>query len=232
MNAGMTKGIRLIIFGRQGAGKGTQASRLGVHYGVPHISTGDMLRAAVKDGTEFGLRAKEYMDAGHLLPDDVMLGLIEERFAEPDAADGWLLDGFPRTPGQAADLQRLVADEGIDLSINLEVPEDIVVERISSRRVCENDGTIYSVSSPPKVPWICDTCGGNVVQRADDTEESVRKRLATYNEQTAPLLAWFDERGLLATVDGVGDPDEIFGKLVGADRRTNDLLDRRGFRAT
>ena len=109
-----------------------------MHYGVPHISTGDMLRAAVKDGTEFGLQAKEYMDAGQLLPDDVMVGLIGERCAEPDAADGWLLDGFPRTPGQADDLQRLVADEGIDLAINLEVPEDIVVERISSRRVCEN----------------------------------------------------------------------------------------------
>ncbi len=210
----MTNGIRLIIFGRQGAGKGTQASRLAARFGVPHVSTGDMLRAAVKDGTEFGRKAKEFMDAGHLLPDDVMLGIIEERFAEDDAVGGWLLDGFPRTPRQAADLQRLVADRGIDLAINLEVPEDVVVERISSRRVCLDCGTNYSVTDESGSTGVCAKCGGRVVQRDDDTEEAVRKRLATYNEQTAPLLEWFDEQGLLATVDGVGDPDEIFERIV------------------
>jgi len=210
----MTNGIRLIIFGRQGAGKGTQASRLAARFGVPHVSTGDMVRAAVKDGTEFGRKAKEFMDAGHLLPDDVMLGIIEERFAEDDAVGGWLLDGFPRTPRQAADLQRLVADRGIDLAINLEVPEDVVVERISSRRVCLDCGTNYSVTDESGSTGVCAKCGGRVVQRDDDTEEAVRKRLATYNEQTAPLLEWFDEQGLLATVDGVGDPDEIFERIV------------------
>ena len=210
----MTNGIRLIIFGRQGAGKGTQASRLAARFGVPHVSTGDMLRAAVKDGTEFGRKAKEFMDAGQLLPDDVMLGIIEERFAEDDAVGGWLLDGFPRTPRQAADLQRLVADRGIDLAINLEVPEDVVVERISSRRVCLDCGTNYSVTDESGSTGVCAKCGGRVVQRDDDTEEAVRKRLATYNEQTAPLLEWFDEQGLLATVDGVGDPDEIFERIV------------------
>jgi len=205
--------VRLIVFGRQGAGKGTQAVRLAERFGVPHISTGDMLRAAVKDGTEFGLLAKEIMDAGKLVSDEVMLGLVSERLGQPDAVRGWLLDGFPRTPQQAKDLQEIVGPGGIDLAINLEVAEDIVVERISSRRVCSNCGTNYSVDSPPTHDWICDKCGGEVVQRDDDTEESVRKRLSLYNEQTAPLLAWFAEQGLLADVDGVGDPDAITEKL-------------------
>jgi adenylate kinase len=206
--------VRLIVFGRQGAGKGTQAVRLAERYGVPHISTGDMLRAAVKAGTEFGLLAKEIMDAGQLVSDEVMLGLVSERLGQPDAARGWLLDGFPRTPQQAKDLQEIVGPDGIDLAINLEVAEDIVVARISSRRVCSNCGTNYSVDSPPTANWTCDKCGGDVVQRDDDTEESVRKRLSLYNEQTAPLLAWFDEQGLLAEVDGVGDPDAITEKLI------------------
>jgi adenylate kinase len=206
--------VRLIVFGRQGAGKGTQAVRLAERYGIPHISTGDMLRAAVKDGTEFGLRAKEIMDAGQLVSDEVMLGLVTERLEQPDAARGWLLDGFPRTPQQAKDLQEIVGDGGIDLAINLEVAEDIVVERISSRRVCSNCGAIYSVDSPPTHDWTCDKCGGQVVQRDDDTEDSVRKRLSLYNEQTAPLLAWFREQGLLAEVDGVGDPAAITEKLI------------------
>jgi adenylate kinase len=206
--------VRLLVFGRQGAGKGTQASRLADRYGIPHISTGDMLRAAVKAGTELGTRAKEIMDAGQLVGDDIMLGLIEERLAQPDAAPGWLLDGFPRTAQQAKDLLEMVGESGIDLAINLEVPEDVVVERISSRRVCSACGAIYSVESPPAVDGICDKCGGEVVQRDDDTEESVRKRLSLYNEQTEPLLAWFQDKGLLVTIDGVGGPDEITAKLV------------------
>ena len=222
MTAGDNTPVRLVVFGRQGAGKGTQASRLAQRYGIPHISTGDMLRAAVKDGTEFGLRAKGYMDQGQLLPDDVMLGLVEERLGEPDAQPGWLLDGFPRTAGQAADLQRLVADGGITLAINLEVSEDIVVERISSRRVCTECGTIYSASDVSGVSGRCERCGGEVVQRDDDTEAAVRHRLETYNEQTAPLLQWFDDAGLLATVDGVGDPDEIAATIAGlVDARTS-----------
>lgn len=212
----MTDGVRLIVFGRQGAGKGTQCVRLAERYGVPHISTGDMLRAAAAEGTEFGLRAKEYMDAGQLLPDDIMLGVIEERLARPDADGGWLLDGFPRTPGQAEGLTALLGDKGADLAIDLDVSEEVVVGRISGRRVCASCGAIYSVDSPPASGWTCDKCGGDVVQRADDTEESVRKRLAAYNEQTAPLLAWFDERDMLVTVDGVGDPDEISVRIAAA----------------
>ncbi len=206
--------VRLLVFGRQGAGKGTQATRLAEHYGIVHISTGDMLRAAVKDGTELGKQAKAVMDAGQLVSDEIMLGIISERLAEPDAAPGWLLDGFPRTEEQAKGLVELVGEGGIDLAINLDVPEYVVVQRISSRRVCSNCGRIYSVDAPPSTPGVCDACGGAVVQRDDDTEEAVLKRLAIYNEQTEPLLEWFDDRGLLATVDGVGDPDAITAELV------------------
>jgi adenylate kinase len=208
--------VRLIVFGRQGAGKGTQAVKLAERYGIPHISTGDMLRAAVKEGTEFGLKAKEYMDAGQLLPDDVMLGLVSERLSQPDAEPGWLLDGFPRTAGQADDLQGLVPEGGITAAVNLEVPEDVVVERISSRRVCEDCGTIYSVSDESGGTGKCANCGGRVVQRGDDTEEAVRERLATYNEQTAPLLDWFETQGLLETVEGEGSPDEVAARVASA----------------
>jgi len=208
--------VRLLVFGRQGAGKGTQAVRLAERYGVPHISTGDMLRAAVKEGTEFGLQAKAIMDAGQLVSDDVMLGIISERLAQGDAARGWLLDGFPRTVQQAKDLAALVGDGGIDLAVDLDVAEDVVVERISSRRVCGNCGAIYSTTAPPTDPWTCDKCGGDVVQRDDDTEDAVRKRLAIYAEQTVPAVAWFGEQGLLVSVDGVGDVDEVAERLADA----------------
>jgi len=151
MDATKHTSVRLILFGRQGAGKGTQAARLAERYDVPHISTGDMLRAAVKAGTEFGLRAKEIMDAGQLVSDDVVLGIISERLAEDDAHRGWLLDGFPRTEPQARGLAAMVGPGGIDMAIDLDVPEDVVVERISSRRVCSNCGAIYSTGAPPAV---------------------------------------------------------------------------------
>lgn len=212
----MSPAPRLIIFGRQGAGKGTQSERLAAHYGIPHISTGDMLRAAVRDGTPLGLEAKKVMDAGRLLPDDIMVGLVAERLGRPDTVDGWLLDGFPRTPGQADALAEVTVDGPVDLAIDLDVAEATVIERISSRRVCVGCGAIYSVSSPPAVGWTCDRCGGEVVQRADDTEESVRARLADYNSQTEPLLAWFSDRGVLVTVDGDRDPDSVEADLVAA----------------
>ena len=214
MDSTTDRPVRLLIFGRQGAGKGTQAAKLAAHYGILHISTGDMLRAAVKEGTPLGKQAEAVMNAGQLVSDDIMLGIIEERLAQPDAAPGWLLDGFPRTAEQAKGLLALVGDRGIDVAVNLDVPEYVVVERISSRRVCSNCGTIYSVDAPPATPGVCDRCGGEVIQRDDDTEAAVLKRLAIYNEQTEPLLAWFDERGLLATVDGVGDPDAITASII------------------
>jgi adenylate kinase len=214
--------VRLLIFGRQGAGKGTQAVRLAERYGVPHISTGDMLRAAVKEGTEFGLQAKAIMDAGQLVSDEVMLGIISERLAEPDASGGWLLDGFPRTEQQAKDLVALVGEGTIDLALDLDVPESVVLERITTRRVCSNCGATYSLGRDESASTgVCARCGGQVVQRDDDTEQAVRKRLDLYAEQTMPAVRWFDDQGLLVTVDGVGDPDDIAAALVAAiDART------------
>ncbi|UDY33865.1 adenylate kinase [Dermatobacter hominis] len=207
--------LRLIVFGRQGAGKGTQAARLAAHYGIPHISTGDMLRAAAASGSEFGLQVKAIMDEGGLVSDEVMEGVVAERLGQPDAQPGFLLDGYPRTPGQAEYLQGLLAPQGVRLAINLEVPEDVVVERITGRRVCSQCGTVYAVGRDESAATgVCAKCGGAVVQREDDTEEAVRKRLALYAQSTEPLLAWFRERDLLADVDGVGDPDDIAVELV------------------
>lgn len=216
------EGVRLIVLGRQGSGKGTQCARLAEHYGVPHVSTGDMLRAAVREGTAFGLKAKEYMDRGDLLPDDVIIGVVAERLSAPDARAGWLLDGFPRTPGQAEALDEVTREAPFDLAVNLDVPEDVVVGRIASRRVCSSCGTIYSTAQPPTDPWKCDNCGGEVVQRADDTEEAVRRRLAEYEAQTSPLIAWFDARGKLVTLDGAGRPDEVFAAVVAAVESASD----------
>jgi adenylate kinase len=218
----MIPGARLVILGRQGAGKGTQCVRLARHYVIPHISTGDMLRLAVKEGTDFGRTAKEYMDAGELLPDDVMIGIVSERLARDDSKRGFVLDGFPRTVGQAEALADLTEDIGqpVDLVLDLEVPEDVVVERISKRRVCSDCATNYSVDSPPRYDWTCDNCGGEVVQRDDDTEEAIRHRLDLYREQTEPLILWYQQRDQLAAVDGLGHPDEVTRRLIRAvDRR-------------
>jgi adenylate kinase len=211
----MDTALRLILFGRQGAGKGTQAARLAEHYDIPHISTGDMLRAAAASGSEFGRQVKEIMDSGALVSDQVMEGVVAERLAQPDAAAGFLLDGYPRTPPQADYLQGLLAPDGVSLAIDLEVPEDVVVGRITGRRVCRVCGTIYALGRDGSADTgVCVKDGGEVVQREDDTEVAVRKRLATYTEQTEPLLAWFADRGLLAEVDGVGDPEDITRNLI------------------
>jgi len=206
--------VRLVLFGRQGAGKGTQSARLSAHYGAPHISTGDMLRAAVANATPIGLEAKSYMDSGRLVPDEVMLGVVDERFAEADVVDhGFLLDGFPRTVVQAEALGRFAT---IDVAVDLQVPEDVVLERISSRRVCSNCGRIYSTEAPPSTNWTCDTCGGEVVQRADDTPEAVAKRLAAYADETQPTIDWYAGTGVLVAVDGLGTPEEVTARLIAA----------------
>jgi adenylate kinase len=206
--------VRLVIFGRQGAGKGTQSVLLSQHYRAPHISTGDMLRAAVANATPIGLEAKSYMDSGRLVPDEVMLGVVEERLAGPDvAAGGFLLDGFPRTVVQAEALARFAT---IDVAVDLQVPEDVVLERISSRRVCKNCGRIYSVAAPPSSGWTCDTCGGEVVQRDDDTPEAVAKRLTAYTTETQPTIDWYLGTGVLVAVDGLGTPDEVTARLISA----------------
>jgi len=220
----MIPGARLVLLGRQGAGKGTQCVRLARHYVVPHISTGDMLRMAVKERTDFGRKAKEYMDDGQLLPDDVMVGIVAERLTRDDTSNrGYILDGFPRTVGQAEALADITESAGqpLDLVVDLEVPEEVVVDRISKRRVCGDCGTNYSLDAPPRYDWTCDVCGGDVRQRDDDTEEAVRLRLALYLEQTEPLIAWYQGRDLLATVDGLGHPDDVTRRLIRAiDGRT------------
>ncbi len=206
--------VHLVIFGRQGAGKGTQSVRLSRHYGAVHISTGDMLRDAASAGTELGLQAKEYMDSGRLLPDDIMLGIVRERLAESDVQEsGFLLDGFPRTLPQA---EALLGFASIDLAVDIDVPEEIVVDRISSRRVCSGCGNIYSLGQPPSDAWNCDKCGAAVIQRDDDTPEAVEKRLATYRTQTEPAIGVFSAKGMLVRVDGIGSPDDVAARLIGA----------------
>jgi len=215
-------GVRLVILGKQGAGKGTQCVRLARHYVVPHISTGDMFRAAVRMGTEFGLRAKEYMDAGELIPDDVVVGVVRERLDQDDTKNrGFILDGFPRTANQA---ERLADISDVDLAIDIEVPTDIVLKRLAGRRVCSTCGTNFSMATPPKYDWTCDVCGGEVVQREDDTEDAIKRRLVLYEEQTEPLITWYLERDKLVSIDGLGSPDEVTARLVRAIDRRRDAL--------
>ncbi|HEY4408835.1 MAG TPA: adenylate kinase [Acidimicrobiia bacterium] len=211
----MGSGVRLLVLGKQGAGKGTQAVRIAEHFGAPHISTGDMFRAAVAAGTPFGLKAQVFMKRGELVPDDVVIGVVAERLAKDDAIDnGFVLDGFPRTKVQAEELQRLLGPGGLDAAIDIDVPTAIVLHRISGRRVCRSCGATYHVDAPPKVDWTCDKDGGDVVQRDDDKPDSVKRRLELYEKDTRPLLDFYDGLGLLATIDGVGDPDEIFGRIL------------------
>jgi adenylate kinase len=210
-------GARLVLLGKQGAGKGTQCVRLSRHYVIPHISTGDMLRSAVKEGTDFGLRAKEVMDRGDLVSDEIMGGVVAERLAQDDALNrGYVLDGFPRTVPQAEVLAKITAAEPLDLVIDLAVPTEVVLERLASRRVCSDCGANYSVDHPPKYGWVCDNCGGEVVQRADDTPEAIQKRLDLYERETSPLVAWYAERKLMVEVDGLGPADEVTARLVAA----------------
>lgn len=213
----MIPGARLIILGRQGAGKGTQCVRLSRHYVVPHISTGDMLRAAAREGTELGKAAKQVMDAGGLVGDEITIGLVAERLDKPDASTrGYILDGFPRTVAQAQALDQITANKPIHVVIDLDVPREIVFERISSRRVCRDCGTNYRSEGEDPSPWICDVCGGDIQQRADDTPDSVNRRLDLYESQTAPLIEYFSSRGALAVVNGVGHPDHVFKRLTDA----------------
>lgn len=213
----MVPGARLVILGKQGAGKGTQCVRLSRHYVVPHISTGDMLRAAVRAGTEFGRKANEYMSAGELVPDDVIIGIVKERLTEDDTRNrGFILDGFPRTVYQAEQLHEFLQPKGLDLAIDIEVDTEVVLERLASRRVCGDCGQNYSTHAPPKYGWTCDHCGGEVVQRPDDTEEAIERRLKLYEEQTAPLIAWYLGQDRLVTIDGMGHPDDVTNRLVRA----------------
>ncbi|MGH8992445.1 MAG: adenylate kinase [Acidimicrobiia bacterium] len=211
----MAGGSRYLLLGKQGAGKGTQASRLAAHLGVPHISTGEMFRAAVRNGSELGLRAQGYMDRGELVPDEVVIGVVAERLAEDDAVHrGFVLDGFPRTRSQAQELDRVLFPEGLTAAIDIEVPTAEVVRRISGRRVCSTCGATYHVDAPPADDWRCDIDAGQVVQRDDDTEEAVTRRLDLYETETRPLLDFYDERGVLTRVNGTGTVDEVFDRML------------------
>lgn len=213
----MVPGVRLVVLGKQGAGKGTQCVRLSHHYVVPHVSTGDMLRGEVKARTPFGIRAKALMDGGELIPDELIMEMVAKRLAERDTrARGFILDGCPRTIAQAKQLDEVLAPDRIDVVVDLEVPTAVVLKRLASRRVCVDCGTNYSVSSPPSINWTCDVCGGEVVQREDDTEEAIGRRLELYERQTAPLVQWYEECGLLAKVNGTGPADVVTKRCVQA----------------
>ncbi|MGI8792545.1 MAG: adenylate kinase [Acidimicrobiales bacterium] len=213
----MIPGVKLVILGKQGAGKGTQAVRLCRHYVIPHISTGDIFRAAATAGTRIGLEAKKYMDAGELVPDDVVLGVIHERLEAPDAQErGFLLDGFPRNTAQAVDLEDMLDPRCLDAVIDLEIDTEVVLKRLAGRTVCQVCSTIYGAEQPPATLGVCDSCGGAVVQRADDTEGAIRRRLQLYEEQTEPLIEWYGDRGLLIPIDAVGAPEGVTDRIVTA----------------
>lgn len=208
--------MRLVLFGPPGAGKGTQANRLVEFYDIPHISTGDMLREARAGNTAMGQKAAEYMTAGRLVPDEVVVGIVEERTSRDDAKNGWILDGFPRTIAQAEKLDEMLASRGahIDRVISLEVPEEAIVDRLSARRSCTRCGTAYhNRLDPSTVEGKCDRCGGELVQRDDDQPETVRKRLHTFEEQTSPVKGYYEEKGLLTRIDGMGAPDEVAQRI-------------------
>jgi adenylate kinase len=216
---------RLVLLGKQGAGKGTQAAQLAEHYGIAHVSTGDMFRAQAAQGTAFGLEAKRYMDAGELVPDEVVMGVIEECLAPSGPlGNGFVLDGFPRTLPQARALDRMLGPRPLDLVIDLDVPREIVIDRIAGRRVCENCGRVYHVNMPPTHDWTCDTCGAPVKQRDDDTEEAVERRLELYEMETVQIIDHYREQGLLTRVDGVGEGDKVSDRLR---RAIDDRVQRR-----
>ena len=213
---------RVIFLGAPGAGKGTQARALAAEWGVPQVATGDMLREAVAAKTPLGLEAKRYMDSGGLVPDEVVIGLVEERLGRADAAAGFVLDGFPRTAAQAQALDAMLQRrrEALDRVVYLEVGREELLRRLTGRRTCGKCGTAFHlVSAPPKVAGRCDKCGGELTQRSDDTREAVANRLDVYERQTAPLLAYYRERGLLAAVPGEGAMDRVAADIRKAIKR-------------
>ncbi len=204
--------MRLILLGAPGAGKGTVAKMLTDIDGSVQISTGDILRAAVKEGTELGKEAQGYMERGELVPDALIMGIMEERLQQDDCQQGFLLDGFPRTIPQAEELEKLLErlDITLDGVVNLNVPREVILDRLTTRRTCEDCGAIYNVkSNPPKVEGVCDKCGGKVVQRADETEEAISKRLDVFNEQTAPLVDFYREKGMLWDINATSSQDVV-----------------------
>jgi adenylate kinase len=208
--------MRLILLGAPGAGKGTQAAFICQKYGIPQISTGDMLRAAVKAGTPLGIAAKKVMDSGGLVSDDIIIGLVKERIAQPDCANGFLFDGFPRTIPQAEALESKMAElgRGITAAILIEVPDEEVVRRLGGRRTCVKNGHVFHVEfDPPKNEGVCDVCGARLEIRDDDKPEVIRHRLEQYHEKTEPLISYYEGRGLLRRVDGSLPPDDVGDRI-------------------
>ncbi|MBA0054108.1 adenylate kinase [Streptomyces sp. AJS327] len=205
--------MRIVLVGPPGAGKGTQAALLAQTLSIPHISTGDLFRANISQGTELGRRAKEFMDAGQLVPDEVTVGMAQDRMAQPDAAQGFLLDGFPRNITQAEALDGVLRDNGqkLDAVLDLEVPEEEVVKRIAGRRICRKDSShVYHVEyARPKAEGVCDQCGGELYQRDDDREETVRKRLSVYHSETEPIIDHYKAQGVVTTISALGSVPEV-----------------------
>ncbi|MED4311416.1 adenylate kinase [Heyndrickxia coagulans] len=208
--------MNLVLMGLPGAGKGTQAEKIIDKYAIPHISTGDMFRAAIKEETELGLKAKSFMDKGELVPDEVTIGIVGERLSKDDCKNGFLLDGFPRTVAQAEALENILSSLGkrLDYVINIEVDREILTERLTGRRICENCGATYHlVFNPPKTEGVCDKCGGPLYQRPDDNAETVGNRLDVNMKQTRPLLDFYEEKGYLRNVNGQQDIHQVFADI-------------------
>jgi adenylate kinase len=209
--------MNMIIMGPPGSGKGTQAARISENYNIPAVSTGDMLREAIANGTALGREAKSYMDKGELVPDKLVIDIVRERLAEPDAAEGFLLDGFPRSAGQAVALGEMLAAQGkkIDLVLNVAVPDEEVVRRLSRRRVCPKCNAVYHLDHrPPDAEGVCDSCGSGIVQRNDDNEETIANRLAVYRQSSEPLIEYYRKMKLLAEVSGTKSIDEVFDDVA------------------
>ena len=209
--------MKIIMLGAPGAGKGTQAKKIAAQYSIPHISTGDIFRANIKNNTELGQKAKTYMDKGELVPDSLVVDLIMDRFKEADCANGYVLDGFPRTIPQAEALDNALKANGekVDFAINVEVPDENIINRMSGRRACVGCGATYHIKyNPTKVEGVCDACGEKLILRDDDKPETVKNRLSVYHEQTQPLIDYYKNAGVLAEVDGTKDMEEVFGDIV------------------
>lgn len=209
--------MKIVMLGAPGAGKGTQAKKLAAKYGIPHISTGDIFRANIKNGTELGTKAKVFMDQGLLVPDELVVDLVVDRFKEPDCVNGYVLDGFPRTIPQAIEFDEalLKKQDAIEYAIDVDVPDANIIRRMSGRRACTSCGATYHLTTiPPKKEGICDICGSEIVLREDDKPETVEKRLAVYHELTQPLIDYYQSKGILKSVNGSRDADEIFEEIT------------------
>ncbi|MHA1632124.1 MAG: adenylate kinase [Candidatus Freyarchaeota archaeon] len=206
----------IVLLGPPGAGKGTQAFKISESFSIPHIATGDIFREAVKKGTGLGRKAREYMERGELVPDEIVNGIVRERISEPDCSNGFILDGYPRTLNQAKALDETLAEMNrkIDLVLNISVSEDSVVKRLSNRRVCRRCGAIYHlITNPPKRGGVCDRCGGELYQREDDKEEVIRNRLSVYRKQTEPIIKYYEGRGLLTDIDGNKEIEGVWNQI-------------------